>query len=206
MAGGKGDFSPQAASVARRHRDFAAADITGITHVEDRTVIRKACKEPTNQPVVLAETEHPPMRSEALHFATSTANEFWDVTAVTREVVMRSGVRHGQVTVYCPHTTASIVVNESETGFLNDYRRAIERLVPTDLYYEHDDHDLRTENLQEDEFLNGHAHVRHLLVGQPSVTLPVVDGEVLLGQWQRVIFIELDQARDRRIFIHAQGG
>ena len=124
---------------------------------------------------------------------------------MVRGVAERSGVRHGQVTVCSPHTTSSIVVNESETGFLNDYRRAIERMVPVDAYYEHDDHDVRTENLQEDEFLNGHAHVRHLLVGQPSVTLPVVDGEVLLGQWQRVIFVELDQARDRRVFIHAQG-
>jgi secondary thiamine-phosphate synthase enzyme len=183
---------------------FARFDTMG-THLEDRTVTRKACKEPTTEPVVLATNEQPPIRTEALHLSTSESNEFWDVTAVVRDVAKRSGVRHGQVTVCSPHTTCSIVVNESETGFLNDYRRAIERIVPVDAYYEHDDHDVRTENLQEDEFLNGHSHVRHLLVGQPSVTLPVVDGEVLLGQWQRVIFVELDQGRDRRVFIHAQG-
>ena len=59
--------------------------------------------------------------------------------------------------------------------------------------------------MQEDEFINGHAHVRQLLVGQPSVTIPIVDGEVLLGQWQRVLYAEFDQPRERRIFFHAQG-
>jgi secondary thiamine-phosphate synthase enzyme len=140
-----------------------------------------------------------------LHFATGGANEFWDLTDYVRDVVGRAGVRHGQVTVYTPHTTTSIVVNESETGFLNDFRRVVSGLVPEDGYYEHDDHEIRTENLQEDEFINGHAHCRQLLTGQPSVTIPVVDGEVLLGQWQRVMYLELDQARERRVFIHAQG-
>ena len=73
-------------------------------------------------------------------------------------------------------------------------------VAPEDAYYEHDDHSVRTENVQEDEFINGHAHCRQLLTGQPSITLPVVEGEVLLGQWQKVMFVELDQARERRAF------
>ena len=77
--------------------------------------------------------------------------------------------------------------------------------MPAEGYYEHDDHALRTENLQEDEFLNGHAHIRQLLVGSASVTVPVVDGELLLGTWQKVLFAEFDQARERRVVIHAQG-
>jgi secondary thiamine-phosphate synthase enzyme len=156
-------------------------------------------------PIVLAVSETPPVRTEALHIHTTAANEFWDVTDTVRAVAQRSGVTHGQVVIYSPHTTTTVLINESETGFLNDFRRAIESIVPSDIYYEHDDHDVRTENLQEDEFINGHAHVRQLITGQPSVTVPIVDGEVLLGQWQRVLFAELDQARERRIFIHAQG-
>jgi len=173
--------------------------------VDESIVGRKATLEPANAPVVLAESSVPPVRTEALHIQTTAANEFWDVTHTVRAVAQRSGVTHGQVVVYSPHTTTTILINESETGFLNDFRRTIESLVPADVYYEHDDHDVRTENLQEDEFINGHAHVRQLLTGQPSVTIPIVDGEVLLGQWQRVLFAELDQARERRIFIHAQG-
>jgi secondary thiamine-phosphate synthase enzyme len=173
--------------------------------VDERIVTRIATYEPFTEPIVLAVSEVPPVRTETLHVSSTAANEFWDVTATVRAVVKRSGVTHGQVVVYSPHTTTTVLINESETGFLNDFRRTIEGLVPVGTYYEHDDHEVRTENLQEDELVNGHAHVRQLLVGQPSVTVPIVDGEVLLGQWQRVLFVELDQARERRIFIHAQG-
>lgn len=154
---------------------------------------------------VLAVSDAPCIRTEILHFRTNTGNEFWDLTEITREVVARSGVRHGQVTVHTPHTTTTIVLNESETGFLNDFRRMIDGMIPVESYYEHDDHTLRTENLQEDEFLNGHAHCRQMLVGSASVTIPVVDGEVLLGTWQKVLFGEFDQARERRVVVHAQG-
>ena len=164
---------------------------------------RRATQVPTGEAVVLSES--PNIRTEVLHFATTARDEFWNVTDFVREVVGRCGIDHGQVTVFTPHTTTSIVINESETGFLNDFRSAIERLAPVDTYYEHDDHELRTENLQEDEFINGHAHVRQLLTGSTSVTIPVVDGQVVLGRWQRVLFAELDQARDRRVMVHAQG-
>ena len=173
--------------------------------MKEHTPVRKATRRPTGSLTVLAESTEPAIRTEALHFTSTEPNEFWDVTDLARDVVARAKVRHGQLTVYSPHTTTTVVINESETGFLNDYRRLIGNLVPEDAYYEHDDHAVRTENLQEDEFINGHAHCRQMLVGQPSVTVPVVDGEVLLGQWQRILFGELDQARDRRVFFHAQG-
>lgn len=164
---------------------------------------RRATKIPAGDVVTLSES--PALRTEVLHFKTTSPNEFWDVTDFVREVVDRSGTTHGQVTVYTPHTTTSLVINESETGFINDFNRALQAIVPADIYYEHDDHELRTENLQEDEFINGHAHVRQLLTGSTSVTIPVVDGQVVLGRWQRVLFAELDQARDRRVMAHAQG-
>jgi secondary thiamine-phosphate synthase enzyme len=173
--------------------------------VEDRTTTRRATRRPEGNLTVLAASESPAIRTEVLHFDTNHGGEFWDISDLVREVVARSKVHHGQVTVHTPHTTTSVVLNESETGFLNDYRRAIEGLVPVEAYYEHDDHEVRTENLQEDEYINGHAHVRQMLVGSASVTIPVVDGEVLLGTWQKVLFAELDQARDRRVIVHAQG-
>lgn len=166
---------------------------------------RRATRQPEGELTLLAESSSPAIRTEVLHFRTSASNEFVDLTALVREVTRRSGVRHGQVTVYTPHTTTSVVINESETGFLNDFRRRLELVVPEDVYYEHDDWEVRTENVQEDEFINGQSHVRQLLVGCTSVTIPVVEGEVLLGQWQRVMLVELDQARDRRVVFHAQG-
>ena len=173
--------------------------------MHERIAIRKATIDPVGTPVVLAVSESPAIRTEAMHFHTGASEEFWDFTDIVRGVAKRSMVRHGQITVYTPHTTTSIVINESETGFLNDFRKAIDRMIPVGTYYEHDDHDVRTENMQEDEFINGHSHIRQLFTGQPSVTIPIVDGEVLLGQWQRVLYAELDQPRERRIFFHAQG-
>lgn len=169
--------------------------------MEDTT--RTATRRPTTSGTLLAES--PGIRTEVLHFQTQAASEFVDLTDDIRKCVSNSGVRHGQITVMSPHTTTSVVINESETGFLNDFRRLLSSMVPIEGYYEHDDHEVRTENLQEDEFINGHAHCRQLLVGSTSVNIPVVDGELVLGRWQRVLFVELDQARDRRAVLHVQG-
>ena len=173
--------------------------------MDDHATTRQATRRPEGTQTLLAESRDPAIRTEVLHFTTTAGAEFWDLTEIVREVASRSGVRHGQITVHTPHTTTTIVMNESETGFLNDYRRMIDRLAPEEGYYEHDDHELRTENLQEDEFLNGHSHCRQMLTGTASVTIPVVDGEVLLGTWQRVLFVEFDQSRERRVVFHAQG-
>jgi len=171
----------------------------------DELTSRIATRRPDGTLTVLASSTAPAIRTEVLHFHTTATAEFWDLSEIVRGVVSRSGVRHGQVTVHTPHTTTSVVLNESETGFLNDFRKVMDAIAPVDAYYEHDDHEIRTENLQEDEFLNGHAHCRQMLTGSSSVTIPVVEGEVLLGTWQRILFAELDQARERRVVMHAQG-
>ena len=87
---------------------------------------------------------------------------------------------------------------------LNDFKRKLEDLVPSDSYYEHDDWDLRTENMQEDENVNGRSHVRGSIIGSTAITLPIVDAEMIIGRWQRLFFVELDCARPRRLFIQIQ--
>ena len=164
---------------------------------------RRATQRPHATCSVLAQS--PGILTEVLRFETSATNEFLDLTEDVREHIVRAGIRHGQVTVMTPHTTTTVAINESETGFLNDFRRLIGDLVPLEAYYEHDDHEVRTENLQEDEFINGHAHVRQMLTGSTTVTVPIVDGQLLLGQWQRILFAELDQPRQRRAVLHTQG-
>ena len=78
--------------------------------------------------------------------------------------------------------------------------RLMKRLVPHDKYYAHDDWDLRAENLnpEDQEFGNGHAHCMGMLMGPAGESIPIRDGELCLGTWQRVMFIELDRSRDRR--------
>lgn len=138
---------------------------------------------------------------------TEQAFHVTDVTDQAAELVARSGVRDGTLTVYSPHTTCAVRVNERESGFLEDLHRFLEDLVPRDAYYRHDDFDIRTENLEdpETEPVNGHAHVKSMLLGAASEHVPVVDRQLALGAWQRIFFIELDQARPRRVVLQVQG-
>ena len=133
--------------------------------------------------------------------------EVRDITEEVREFVTESGVQDGIACVYSPHTTCCVRVNEFETGFLEDFARLMRRLVPSDKYYAHDDWDLRTENIcpEDVEFGNGHAHCIGMLMGPASESIPVRDGELCLGTWQRVLFIELDRSRDRRWLVQVVG-
>jgi thiamine phosphate synthase YjbQ (UPF0047 family) len=98
-------------------------------------------------------------------------------------------------------------VNEYERGFLEDFSVLLRRLVPTEHYYAHDDWDRRTENLSDDEMAisNGHSHCMSMLMGPAGESIPVRDGVLCLGQWQRVLFLELDRERDRRWLVHVVG-
>jgi secondary thiamine-phosphate synthase enzyme len=130
-----------------------------------------------------------------------------DITDEVNEVVRESGIKHGIACVYSPHTTCCVRVNEFETGFFEDFARVLKRLIPHDTYYAHDDWDRRTENICEEdmEFGNGHSHCMSMLLGSAGESIPVADNELQLGQWQRVLFIELDRERDRRWLVKVVG-
>ena len=108
-----------------------------------------------------------------------------DITEAVRDVVRESGIQDGICSVYSPHTTCSVRVNEWERGFLEDFAVLLKRLVPTEHYYAHDDWDRRTENVCEEdmEIGNGHAHCMSMLLGPAGESIPVRDGELALGQW-----------------------
>ena len=130
-----------------------------------------------------------------------------DITEDVAATVRESGVRNGIACVYSPHTTCSVRVNEWEAGFLEDFARLLRRLVPNDGYYAHDDWDKRTENICPEDMDNGngHAHCMSMLLGPAGESIPVRDGELLLGTWQRVLFLELDRERDRRWVVQVVG-
>jgi secondary thiamine-phosphate synthase enzyme len=140
-------------------------------------------------------------------FRTTDCGQFVDVTDDVRDMVARSDIQNGMALVYSPHTTCAILVNERETGFIEDFGSLIESLVPLSGIYRHDDLDARTENLDDDphDVPNGHAHCRQALLGSASQAIPIVQGELQLGRWQRVFFLELDRARDRRVLIQVMG-
>jgi len=139
-------------------------------------------------------------------FATTRCAEFVDLTDDVADTVEKSHVQNGMA-LYSPHTTCAVIINEREAGFIQDFEDLIHGLVPAGSEYRHDDMSVRTENLTEEdhEFPNGHAHCKHALIGSASETIPIVDGQLQLGQWQRVFFVELDRARDRKVFIQVLG-
>jgi secondary thiamine-phosphate synthase enzyme len=130
-----------------------------------------------------------------------------DITDEVQDAVRESGIRDGVCCVYSPHTTCSVRVNEWENGFLEDFAVMLKRLVPTEHYYAHDDWDRRTENISENDqkFGNGHSHCMSMLLGPAGESIPVAEGELCLGTWQRVLFLELDRPRDRRWLVQVVG-
>jgi secondary thiamine-phosphate synthase enzyme len=124
---------------------------------------------------------------------TRATNDLIDMTDQLRALVAEADIDTGIALVSAPHTTCAIIVNEDESGFTADLLAALERLAPEDARYEHNDapHDL------DDEAPNGYAHVRAALMSSSSVTLPIRDGALALGRWQRVFFVELDRPRRR---------
>lgn len=142
---------------------------------------------------------------DRLRIATSREFDVIDITADVEKILITSGIEEGYAIVYSPHTTCGVIVNEKESGLLVDIDATIKRLVPHGEYYLHDDFDIRTENMNPGETKNAHAHLRQLIAGRVSECIPVSEGMLMLGLWQRVMFVEFDSARDREVLIQVCG-
>lgn len=142
--------------------------------------------------------------SHTLQFTTEQALQFIDITDGVQEIIESTGVTFGTATVYSAHTTAAVIVNEHEPLLLNDMARVLSRLAPAGDYYAHNDFTIRTVNMTEDECANGHAHCQHLFLGA-SETVPIHDGRLYMGRWQRLFLVELDHARQREVLVQAMG-
>jgi len=134
----------------------------------------------------------------------SGAPEFIDITDEVLRAVEESEIREGSVLVFTRHTTAAVKINENEPLLLRDMAWFLERNAPRTANYRHNDFVIRTANMTEDECPNGHSHCQHLLLGA-SETIPIAEGQALLGRWQSVFLIELDRPREREIVIQVQG-
>lgn len=135
---------------------------------------------------------------------TSEGPEFYDLTDDVLRCVRASGVRNGMVLVFARHTTAAVRVQENEPLLLDDLRDFLRALAPRDRQYRHDDFAVRTVNMTPGERANGHAHCAHLLLGA-SECVPLVDGELRLGRWQRIFLVELDGGRQREVVVQVLG-
>ncbi len=128
-----------------------------------------------------------------------------DITDEVMETLTGSGIQDGSVLVFSPHTTCCVLLAEAGPETRNALEESMERLAPQDAYYAHDDLDIRTENLVDDEPANAPAHIFQVVAGKASECIPVHDGRLVLGQNQRVLFVELDSSRERRYCIQVLG-
>ncbi len=131
--------------------------------------------------------------------------EFIDITDRVEECISKSGVRNGFSVVFSQHTTAGIVIQEKEPLLMQDMTSAIERFAPRNTHYRHNDFEVRTVHMHEDECPNGHSHCQHLLLGT-SESIPLVDGRLTLGEFQRIFMVELDDQKDfRQVLVQVMG-
>lgn len=145
-------------------------------------------------------------RMFTLLVTSTTAPEFVDITDRVVGSLKESQIQNGFVVVFSRHTTAAIAIQENEPLLLNDMVTLLERLAPKEARYRHNDFSIRTVHVNEDECPNGHSHCQHFLLGS-SETIPVVDGSLVLGRWQRIFMVELDDAKapPRSILVQIMG-
>ena len=135
---------------------------------------------------------------------TTKAPEFIDITDKVCEFIQDSQVQSGFAVAYSKHTTAAIKINENEPLLLEDMAVFLEKMSPRENGYRHNDFEIRTVNMNDDEAPNGHAHLQHLLLGT-SETVPVIDGIMQFGRYQSIFFIELDHPRAREVMVQVVG-
>ena len=117
------------------------------------------------------------VHNESFRFSTRGEIDFINLTDRVREAVEKSGVKNGLAHVFAPHATGILILTEYEPSLVNDIRNLLEKLVPRRAAYQHPS--------------NAHSHLRSMLLS-PDKTLPVIDGRLVLGTWQSLVFVETD--------------
>jgi secondary thiamine-phosphate synthase enzyme len=119
-----------------------------------------------------------------------------DITAQISQFVNESEIRNGTVTIFCPSSTSALTTIEYESGCVSDLQRLFDEIIPQNREYAHNArwHDG-----------NGHSHIRAALLG-PSLTIPFVEGDLTLGTWQQVIYVDFDvRSRHRELVLQIIG-
>lgn len=136
------------------------------------------------------------IKTVVFEISTKGFNDIIDITQNVRNIVAESELNEGNALVFIPGSTAGVTTIEHEPGLMQDYPELMEKLIPSNKIYSHDEtwHDG-----------NGYSHLRAALQGA-SVTIPFIGGELLLGTWQQVIVVDYDnRARNRKIIVQIIG-
>jgi secondary thiamine-phosphate synthase enzyme len=125
--------------------------------------------------------------------------ELIDLTNKIMEFVRKFNVREGVVNIWSMHTTCTLLINEFQVALLSDIKRFLEQVVARDAEYMHND-----PNHSDCDRMNADSHLRAMLLGH-SLSLQISGGEVVLGQWQRILMAELDGPRARSLRVQILG-
>jgi secondary thiamine-phosphate synthase enzyme len=136
------------------------------------------------------------VHNDELKFKTKGEVTIKDITNDVAKIVKASKIKNGIVTIFHPGSTGVISTIEYEPGLVQDLEESLERLFPKGILYHH--HQKWSDG-------NGHSHIRATFLG-PSLVVTIVGGKMTLGQWQQIIFVDLDnKARDRRVVVQVMG-
>lgn len=146
--------------------------------------------------------------SHTIVYHTQKPFDIIDITDDIKKFITDHTFKDWLFNVFIRHTTAVLKINEAEEGFRNDLKDRCDKNISIDEIYRHNDlehRDPKTMCDSKEECLNGHAHIRGMLMGNSSETIPVQKGNLMLGKWQRVLLFELDHAREREIIFSFVG-
>jgi secondary thiamine-phosphate synthase enzyme len=139
------------------------------------------------------------IHGETIIVQTDERLELVDLTVQVMEFVRRFNIREGLVSLWSMHTTCTLFINEFQTALLSDIRHFLEQMVARDAEWMHND-----PNHSDCDRMNADSHLRAMLLGH-SLTLQISGGEIVLGQWQRLLMAELDGPRERSIRVQMMG-
>lgn len=137
--------------------------------------------------------------SRTLVFETNERLELKSITTEIAAFVSETPVRDGVVHISSLHTTAGLILNETQGALLSDVTSLIEQLVPRGIYYKHND-----PLLSDCDRKNADAHLRAVVVGL-SLSIPLVDGRMKLGTWQNIVLAEFDGPNNRKLHVQVMG-
>ena len=137
--------------------------------------------------------------SRTLVFETTERLELKSITSEIVAFVSETPVRDGVVQISSLHTTAGLILNETQGALLSDVSSLIEQLVPRGAYYKHND-----PLLSDCDRKNADAHLRAVVVGL-SLSIPLIDGRMKLGTWQNIVLAEFDGPNSRKLHVQVMG-
>jgi secondary thiamine-phosphate synthase enzyme len=139
---------------------------------------------------------------EYLSVETPEGISLHNLTTSIQACVNRAGITQGQVIVFSQHTTTALAINEDESRLWQDIQTYLRKLAPEGDRYLHNDLHLRT--VPPDEPINAHSHLMAITLSS-SETIPVIDGQLALGTYQSVLFLDLDGPRSRKVLVQVAG-